>query len=206
MILTPNVVDLSHYDNVTDWDLVKSYGIRGVINKATEGNGMVDKTFAIRRIPSTSRGMLYGAYHFLRPGNVNAQVEHFLGVTKPHENLLLALDHEDPKVSLSSARQFMEIVYAQTGQMPALYSGFLIKQQLGNKVDPFWAKVRLWLSHYSANPVWPKCWEKPWLIQFTGDGLGPLPHNVPGITIDGAGIDINSYAGNADQLAAEWAA
>jgi len=46
-------------------------------------------------------------------------------------------------------------------------------------------------------------WEKPWIIQFTGDGQGPGPHQVQGIVIDG-GIDLNHYRGSADQLKNEW--
>lgn len=204
MILTPNVVDTSHYDDVTDWDLVKKFGILGVINKATEGPGMTDKTFAIRRGPAAKRGILYAGYHFLRPGSVTDQVNHFLQEVGSVGDIGLALDHEDPKVPLANAQYFCEQVKVRTGRYPWLYSGFLIKQQLGSRIDPFWQNIKLWLSHYSANPAWPKCWKAPFLIQFTGDGLGPSPHNIPGITIGGAGIDINSYNGTADQLKADW--
>lgn len=202
----PNVVDISHYDNVTDWDAVKAFGILGVVNKATEGPGMVDRTFVLRRNSVTSRGMLYGAYHFLRPGNVSAQVDHFLATVNPTEGLALALDHEDPKVPLANAAAFCKQIHDRVGRYPWLYSGFLIKQQLGDRADPFWAQIPLWLSHYSSNPTWPACWTKPFMIQFTGDGVGPGPHNVPGIRIDGDGIDINSFSGTPDQLAAVWAA
>ena len=206
MILTPNVVDLSHYDNVSDWAAIKTFGILGVINKATEGAGMTDKTFAIRRDSCRAAGMLYGAYHFLRPGDVQAQADHFLSVIDNDPKCLMALDHEDPKVPLSLAWKWIDYVNIKTGRMPILYSGFLIKQQIGNRIDPFWHSVRLWLSHYSANPVWPRCWEKPFLVQYTGDGLGPLPHNVPGISIPGGnGIDINSFDGSQAELAIQWA-
>lgn len=204
MNITPNVVDLSHYDNVTDWDAVKAFGILGVINKATEGTGMTDKTFAIRRAPCVQRSILYGAYHFLRPGNPVDQAGHFLNETVPQDNFLLALDHEDPKVPLSAAKQFMIEVKSHIGRFPILYSGFLIKQQLGQTKDPFWAGIKLWLSHYNQNPSWPPCWDKPWLWQFTGDGVGPVPHNIHGITIGGSGIDINTFCGT--NIAQEWAA
>lgn len=206
MNITPNVIDTSHYDNVTDWNAVQDFGILGVINKASEGPGMTDRTFAIRRGPVTQRGMHYGAYHFLRPGDVLTQVGHFLEVTQPHNDLLLALDHEDPRVPISAARQFCEAVFSEVGRYPILYSGFLVKQQLPTIVNPFWSGVKLWLSHYDASPSWPPSWQAPWLWQYTGDGKGPAPHNVPGVTIGGAGIDINSYSGSKEQLALEWAA
>lgn len=206
MIINPVVLDTSHYNNISNWDAIQKFGILGMINKASEGSGMTDKTFAVRRGPATQRGIHYGAYHFLRPGSVQNQVDHFLEVTQPHNDLLLALDHEDPQVPLASARQFCELVHTAVGRYPILYSGFLIKQQLP-VINPFWANIRLWLSHYNVSPIWPTTWKAPWLWQFTGDGRGPMPHNVPGVVIGGnPGIDINSYMDTPQQLALEWAA
>jgi GH25 family lysozyme M1 (1,4-beta-N-acetylmuramidase) len=202
--LKPNVVDLSHYDNVTDWDAVKAFGILGVINKATEGPGMADRTFAIRRPEAAKRGILFGAYHYLRPGSVTAQVRHMLDVIGDPAGIGLALDHEDPNVPLASAQAFCECMKEEVGRYPWLYSGFLIKQQLGQRINPFWRGIQLWLSHYSTHPTWPPCWDKPFLIQFTGDGVGPGPHHVDGIA-PRSGIDIDSFDGTAEQLAAAWA-
>ena len=206
MKFNPVIVDLSHFDAVQDWNAVKKFGILGVINKAKEGLGMIDKTFSIRRKPATDHGLLYGAYHFMRPGDPVAQADHFLEVVNSVDNpnaLLLALDHEDRKVPLANAKQFLAQVQEKAGRRAVLYSGFLIKQQLGNNNDAFLAQHRLWLSHFSSNPVCPRNWEKPWIIQFTGDGVGPGPHQVPGIVIEG-GIDLDHYGGSAAQLKAEW--
>jgi len=208
MEFNPVIVDLSHFDDVQDWDAVKEFGILGVINKATEGPGMIDKTYAIRRKPAVDHGLLYGAYHFLRPGDPIAQADHFLAVAlsvAQPDDLLLALDHEDRHVSLANAKQWLQHVFDQTGRRAVLYSGFLIKEQLGTGQDPFLAQHRLWLSHFSVHPAWPPNWVAPWIIQFTGDGQGPEPHQVPGIAIPN-GIDLNHYGGSAEQLATEWAA
>jgi GH25 family lysozyme M1 (1,4-beta-N-acetylmuramidase) len=207
MKFNPVIVDLSHFDDVQDWDLVRSFGILGVINKATEGPGMTDKTFAIRRKPARDRDILYGAYHFLRPGNPIAQADHFLevalSVSQPDE-LLLALDHEDRSVPLEDAKKWLQRVLEKAGRRAVLYSGFLIKAQLGKRRDPFLAEHRLWLSHFSSRPVCPPNWPAPWIIQFTGDGQGPEPHRVPGISIAG-GIDLNHYGDTPEKLKAEWA-
>ena len=207
MEFNPVIVDLSHFDDVQDWDAVKRFGILGVINKATEGPGLIDKTYAIRRAPSRQRGILYGAYHFLRPGDPVAQADHFLevalSVAQPDE-LLLALDHEDRNVPLANAKKWLKRVFDKTGRMPVLYSGFLIKQQLGQGRDAFLAKHRLWLSHFSSRPKSPPNWAAPWIIQFTGDGEGPEPHKVPGIKIPG-GIDLNHFGRTPAELNAEWA-
>ncbi len=203
MNVNPIVVDLSHYQNVRSWSAVKAAGIVGVVNKATEGLSGVDTTYAYRRPRVVDVDILYGAYHFLRPGNIQAQVDHFLGVAKPDETTLLALDHEDSRVPLTAAKEFLVEVKDRTGRSPVLYSGFLIKQQLGKHQDEELAQCRLWLAQYSSRPTWPPAWSKPWLWQFTGDGHGPLPHAIDGI--DGTGLDIDSYDGTVDHLTAEWA-
>lgn len=212
MIVRPKVVDLSHYDNVGPTPTVTTlagfrkayeFGIRGVINKVTEGPGMVDTSFEYRRGSAAGAGMLYGAYHFLRPRNIKQQVEHFISHAKPDGRLGMALDHEDPNVPLDDAREFLEVLHDKTGQWASLYSGFLVKQQLRKDVDGFWKNIRLWLSHYSAHPRWPAVWETPWLWQYTGDGEGPSPHNIPGIFI-GGGLDINSFGDTDEKLAKTW--
>jgi lysozyme len=206
MDFNPVIVDLSHFDDVQDWDAVVNFGILGIINKATEGLGMIDKTFAIRRKPVADHGLLYGAYHFLRPGDPVAQADHFLqtvNAAPDADQVMLALDHEDPKVPLANAKAFLTRIQEKAGRTAVLYSGFLIKQQLGTATDEFLAGHRLWLSHFSSKPVCPPNWASPWIIQFTGDGVGPGPHEVPGIVIEG-GIDLDHYSGSADQLKAEW--
>ena len=208
----PNVVDLSHYDDVTDWDAVKAFGIVAVINKATDGPGMVDKTFAIRRAPVTQRGMLYGAYHFMRPGPIDPQVENFLTAIGDPTNLGLALDFEQPVIPLDNAKQFLIAVKARIGRTPWLYSySSMLHDKFAGNTDPFWRGVRTWLAQYTSTPSWPAAISAPFLWQYTGDGSGQGPHKVPGISL-GTGnsatkdcIDINSFDGTVDELKAEWA-
>jgi GH25 family lysozyme M1 (1,4-beta-N-acetylmuramidase) len=88
------------------------------------------------------------------------------------------------------------------GRKAVLYSGFLIKEQLDDRIDGFLAAHRLWLAQYGPRPVTPRNWPSAWLWQFTGDGVGPKPHSIPGI-VD-TGIDINHFDGDAVKLAAEW--
>jgi lysozyme len=205
MKFNPVIADISYHDTVKDWGAIVKFGILGVINKATDGPRSVDPTYTTRRQLCAQHGLLYGAYHVLRHGDPSTQADHFLRVVQPDDKVLLALDYDDPKVPLAAAKQWLQYVFEKTGRRPVLYSGSLIKQQLGQTHDPFLAHHRLWLSHYNATPRWPPNWANPWIIQFTDDGIGPGPHNVPGIVTNRKGIGISHYPGSADQLTTEWA-
>lgn len=163
---------------------------------------MVDRTYASRKKAALAAGLLWGAYHFADNSDVEKQVDNFLSVVKPDDTTLLCLDYEPNgarTMSLAQAKQFLQLVYDRTGQRPVLYSGNLLKEQL-TAPDEFLCRHRLWLAQYGRAPKLPCGWSNYWLWQYTGDGIGPKPHSVPGIKTQG--IDLNVFAGN--DLAAEW--
>jgi lysozyme len=76
-----------------------------------------------------------------------------------------------------------------------LYSGFLIKEQIGSERDAELAAYRLWLAQYSDAPEWPTAtWPAWWLWQYTDQGT------IDGIVGD---VDLNAYNA-ASRLRAEW--
>ncbi len=205
--INPLVVDLSHHNLITDLQAAKDFGIRGIIYKATEGRTYVDKTYAKVRKEAEALGFLWGAYHFFRPGDIREQVLHFIKHAAPDENTLLALDHEDGGCSGADAETFLRTLEALTERRCVLYSGHLIKEQLKNQVNEYLGSCRLWLTQYGASPSVQASWNDWWLWQYTGDGKGPLPQRVPGIGLGkdpGAPIDVNSYQGDAEDLARQW--
>jgi lysozyme len=208
--INPRFVDLSHYDDLQDIGKVKAAGYLGIVNKVTEGPGMVDRTFAIRRPVVLGAGLKYGAYHFLRPGNLSAQAQHFLSQIGDPTGLLLAADWEVPGVSVADLKIFLQTVHDKIGRWPVVYSyASMLMEQLGSRhPDPLLAQCRLWIAAYNSHPYWPEqIWPKPWGWQFTGDGNGPGPKQIPGIVLPGSrGIDINSFDGSDDELTASWAA
>lgn len=208
-IVNPKFVDLSHYDNLQDIGKVKAAGMLGVVNKASEGPGMVDTTFAIRRPVVLGAGLLYGAYHFLRPGDMAQQAQHFLNVVGDPTGLMLMADWEVTNVPPDMAWQWFAAIHAKVGRWPITYSyaAMLIEMFGTVRPDARFAQTRLWLAAYNTSPNWPhQIWPKYWGWQFTGDGNGPGPKQIPGIILPGSkGIDINSYDGSDEQLAAEWA-
>lgn len=207
MNINPKFVDLSHYDDLQDIDKVKTAGIVGIINKVTEGPGMVDKTFAIRRPVVLGAGLLYGAYHFLRPGDQVQHAEHYLNAVGDVTGLLPCGDWEDPKVSVEAATQWFGTVKDKIGRWPVCYSyASMLAEMFGHKANAVFTQMRLWVARYGEAPYWPtQIWEKPWGWQYTDGKNGPQPHTIAGIILPGQpGIDINSYAGSDDQLRAEW--
>jgi lysozyme len=195
--MTPNlmVLDLSHHNTVTDWEAIRASGIVGVIHKATEGSSYVDDQYASRRTAARNAGLLWGAYHFLRPGDMVAQAEHFLEQAYDRDDVLLAADHEDAGVSLDDLKQWLEHVHTMTGRRAVIYSGHVLKEQSVD-YDAELAEYDLWLAHYSSAPSWPPTWDEPWLWQYTDH------ESCPGVT---GNVDGDSYAGSADELRAAWA-
>jgi lysozyme len=206
MTIHPVVVDLSHHNTVTDWEAVKKFGILGVILKATEDLTHVDETYEQRRAEVEKLGLLEGSYHFLRPSDGVKQADHYLSVAQPSVKSLVALDYEIAGVPGRVARAFLGRIEEKLGRLAVLYYGGAVHGQLGT--DAFIASHRLWHPEYPKGIVphhVPPPFKNYWLWQFTGDGLGPPPHQVPGIK-SGKGADINTYDGTAEQLAKEWAA
>lgn len=212
MIFIPRVADLSHWDIVHDLSLSKNAGLWGIINKSTQGTDYVDPSYKINRQKAADAGLLYGAYHFGTGVNPADQADWFLSHTEADDKTLVALDFEkNPKGNSMSVAQvivFLHKIEENLGRKAVLYSGNFIKEQINelNAGDKAYLNShRLWLAQYGSRFVLPSGWDKYWIWQFTGDGGGPLPHNVPGITVNGAGIDLNVYDGTQDQLTQEWA-
>ena len=119
--MTRRIIDVSHYEDVIDFEKVAGDGIVAIIAKASEGATWVDPAYAKfkraagkiqlplpvrhspapagrRRInPSTSQLLnsstfLWGSYHFGTGADVATQVDHYLATVKPETNELVCLD------------------------------------------------------------------------------------------------------------------
>lgn len=203
---TPAVIDLSHWNEIDQaaMDGLKAQGIVGVIHKATENDDYVDPTYNPRRNMAEAAGLLWGAYHFLRPGDMIEQAKWFIECainnSSGKNDVLLAADHEDAGVTLNDLKLFLSTVENLTGQKAVVYSGNVIKEQVGDNADTILENHRLWLAHYSDEPKWPTAiWSNYWLWQYTDKG------KVEGIDGD---VDLDEYGGGEFELPdleKEWA-
>lgn len=186
-----DVIDISHHQAAVDFHAVKAAGVVGVILKATEGAGVVDKTYAGRRVAAAAAGLQIASYHFLRPGDMAKQMKFFLKVVDPVDGERVVLDHEDENVPLTDlVTATMILLEDKRGLQVTIYSGHLIKQQLGNRHNDILADTSLWLAQYGTTPTWPKgTWDTWTLWQYSDQGA------VPGV---GGGCDVNHFNGSAD--------
>lgn len=198
------VIDLSHFNNVTDFNAVKAEGIVGVIHKATEGLSYTDPTYLSRRSEALAAGLWWGAYHFATGDDATAQAEHFLSVVNPGSSDLLVLDFEQntsgPSMSLAGAEQFVTQVQAATGRWPGLYSGSYIHQLLGDGQNSTLANCWYWLSEYGPTPHVPANWPTWTLWQYTDGTVGPEPHSVSGV----GNCDRDQFNGDMGGLTRLW--
>lgn len=203
-----DVLDISHYQNITDkFVTAKSLGVKAIIAKATEGSTYRDPTFEKHRKLALDAGLLFGAYHFIRPGDPWAQADFFLKTVGDIKGVCLVLDWEDTRVPIKDAQHFAERVFHHVGAYPVMYSYSAMLKSAAKEMDPkrkvFWSSTKLWVAAYSTKVSWPTdIWKNYWLWQFTGDGSGPQPHSIAGV---GKNIDINQYNGDPTKLAFDWA-
>lgn len=201
MMPTPIVIDLSHHNTVpSSFFPAKEDGILGVIHKVTEGSSYVDSKVDARWSLANKAELLWGLYHFIRPGNAKTQAEFMyskamsLGVCDPQT--LWVLDWEDTGVSTSDALSFLHRIEELTGREPVLYSGHVVKEAQTAKFNAEIALYRLWLCHYtSGEPTLPAGFDLWWLWQYTDKGA------ISGVTPP---TDLNAYQGMPDQLVEEW--
>jgi len=198
-MLKPAFIDLSHHNTIpSSLQPAAGAGIVGVIHKCTEGTGYIDDKADNRFFLAKEAGLLWGLYHFARPGNMAAQVDFFLAAAAEISDAetMLVLDWEDAGVSLDDAVEFLQLVEERSGRAPVLYSGHVLKEALAGSPDPRISQYRLWLCQYASEPVLPPgYYDGWWAWQYTDKG------EVPGVT---APTDLNAYDGTVDQLIAEW--
>ncbi len=120
----PICVDLSHHNPEPDWAKLKAGGTLGVIMKATEGTTYIDNTFAARRERARAAGLAVSSYHFLKHGNAEQQMAHYLDVVGPVVGERVVIDHEDAKGTLSDLLTAVEALVRQPLDLQiTVYSG-----------------------------------------------------------------------------------
>lgn len=192
------VIDLSHWNTIPEsLRPAREAGVRGVIHKATEGATSVDAKYGARRYLARQAALRWGAYHFLRPGDMLDQARAFIDYAQPDERTLLAADHEDNRVSLADLATWLDEVERLVEIRPIIYSSHVLKEQLaGSRHDRLNGDhYRLWLAQYGPEAELPPGWDSYFLWQWTQSG------SIAGVTPP---TDLNDYQGTTEELVKAW--
>lgn len=193
----PVVVDISHYQpDPIDWVKLKDSGTIGVIHKATQGTSYVDNKLFSRASAAMKAGLCWSTYHFLEAGSIQAQMDHYLKTIDPRKGERVCIDHEE-KATLAELEDAVRLILQDRPDLQiTIYSGHLIKDQLGNNRSALLAeRTSLWLAQYtSGTPSWPKATWPQWsLWQYTDKG------SAAGIN---GNVDSNKWNGDPANIAA----
>jgi lysozyme len=198
------VIDISHHNGPgLDFAKAKADGIIGVIHKASQGLTLGDAMYDANRAKATKAGLLWGAYHFGTKADGVKQADAFLAKVGDRKDVLMVLDFEpnDPStMTLAQAHDFVTHIHEVTGRFPGLYSGHLIKKELGPNKDEVLHNCFLWLAQFGQKPVVPANWPTWTLWQYTDGKQGPKPHSVDGI----GNCDRDRFNGSEAQLLKLW--
>lgn len=217
MPIIPNVCDIYH-GNPVNFTEIAANGIWGCVHKAHQGIGYGDPAYQGRQVAAKMVGLLWAAYDFSTGDNVADNVKTFLSYANLAPEDGACLDFEDNSVSEMTgdqAYEFLDRVCQARGTACWIYGGSRIRELIDQQ-DPDWiemAKVApLWQSRYiglqpednselfrEINPIPP--WTTNFMIQYTGNSEGPLPHTILGLQ---NGADLDVFNGTRDQLAAAW--
>lgn len=202
---TNTIVDISHHNNVTNWNSVVNAGIFAVVHKATEGSTYRDSTYHARKQKALDKGLRWGSYHFSSGADAVTQVENYLEYANPEDDELVCLDYEPSynghNMTLAAMERFVKEIKKALGRYPVIYGGSLLRQVTENIGGTILSECPLWFARYNNQPLGiPDPWPTWTLWQYTDGSVGPDPHTVPGI----GHCDRDTFNGTAERLAEAW--
>jgi lysozyme len=184
-------IDISHYQMEIDWPAVAASGIQFAFIKATEGTSYVDPMFATNAAAARAAGILIGAYHFLEPGNIQAQMEHCSSTLAAAGvmplDLPLALDVEEEGIDPADVLTWLEAL-----GVGVLYCDQSFKSTLATAC-PELVRYPLWLACYQADMPAVAPWNRWTFWQHTSGG------QVAGVPTP---VDLDGFNGTLDELKA----
>jgi lysozyme len=193
---TCKCIDISHYQGRPNFQQVAASGVIAMIHKATEGIGYSDPDRAYNCSNALKAGIAVCTYHFLKHGNAAGQMDYYLDDIEPQDGERVIIDYEDSSCTMNDLHEAVQrlLDYGHDLQI-TVYSGNLLKEQLGNSRDALLAEnTDLWLAQYtSGTPSWPKGTYPIYsLWQYSDQGT------IPGI--NDAKVDLNEFNGSDENL------
>jgi lysozyme len=186
-------IDVSHYQvdaGPIDWKKVAAAGVLGVIAKCTEGTGSKDPTYETNRAGALGAGLAFASYHFLRHGNVAAQMDFYIDVCGPDVGERVVIDYEHTDCTISDLEQAVDWLCDNRPDLEiAIYGASKLTDDSKASTTGILKGTSLWAARYSSKEpvintaIWP-VWTA-W--QFSQEG------RVDGIK---GAVDTNTFNGS----------
>ena len=156
-------VDISHWNVVQDLSKVKSFGIKGIIHKCTQGISNKDSNYIINKPRIRKLKFALGSYHFANAGDPIQEADWFINnIGEVKDGDILVLDYETYAREDADdwCLRWMDYVHEKTGKKPILYTyhGMLNKYKFTNVAK---AGYRLWAARYGLQEQEPNEYYKP---------------------------------------------
>jgi lysozyme len=203
---TEEGVDVSEFQGVIDWTLVRASGRTFALSRVSDGAGHIDPTFVSNWSGIRAAGMARGAYQFFRAS------EDAVAQATVLVNAVGALDEGDlPPVAdveltdgaptsdlVDKLATWVDAVQAGTGRMPMIYAPPAFWKALPGTGR--FSDVDLWIANWAVPcPDTPPPWKTWSFWQYSDQGTvagveGPVDldrsngHPLPGI-VDGSGCE-----------------
>ncbi|EGX58993.1 hydrolase [Streptomyces zinciresistens K42] len=165
-------IDVSAYQSSS----YSTEGLSFVFIKATEGRSYVNPKLAAQTKRAREAGLVVGFYHFLWPGNLSAQADHFVGRAPERAGDMLAVDWETTgegtRASNAEKDRFIRTLKEKRPDNPVLL--YCNRNYWLNVDTTSYAGDGLWIADYvpAGKPRIKAKWR---FHQYTDD---PLDKNV----------------------------
>jgi len=194
-------IDVSKWQGTINWGAVAGDGVEFAFIRVSDGTGYIDGQFGANWQGAGAQGILRGAYQFFRADeDPEAQAQIVLDHLAEHGpgELPAVIDVESadgqaPATVAANVRRWIDVVEAETGLAPIIYTGRYFWDGSVKSTDfsdyPLW--VAQWTS--AACATLPAGWDDWTFWQYSATG------RVAGISGD---VDLDRFDGTRAELAA----
>lgn len=151
-------IDISHYQDITDWSKLQQQEPGFIFLKASEGSTIQDSKYTENYKAIRQLNIPVGSYHFFSyKSTAKEQAKNFLSIVRYQSgDLPLVLDAEFAKVMPAKELvrkelfEFMTIIYYKTGIYPIIYCPYKYYNTYLREGIP--AECKLWIVDYRGKP------------------------------------------------------
>ena len=193
-------VDMSHFNNNVQYDVLKSRGVKFAYVKLTQGATYIDRSAPEHAKWLAAVGIKTGFYHWFQPsGAVDLQLSNFIAhLSEAHGDLPPCIDCEDAgspgerSAYTGHVYEFATKLKARFGRAPLIYTSAPFAEA---NLDERFSVFPLWLAKYQggdtpADPVPPKWWKQFTFWQINARTDDPAFGD----------LDVDAFRGSAEEL------